>query len=166
MRATLMISVPLSERWSICLLEEFPGGEMPGNIRRAVGVHADDVVGRAAVRDAHPRVLGIYFQVGLVHIEISITDIHNFRIDLETVNFHGWIDRCCLVGAGAGRKSQYRNALHILRFKRMDHKNTGLPEPVPRGRDNSPVLDGKRNGYPWPSFRRRMRNPSTSWTWI
>ena len=51
-------------------LEELAGGEVPGDVGRAVSIDTDDGVATGATLQAPTAILGEGVQVGLVHVEV------------------------------------------------------------------------------------------------
>ncbi len=59
---------------------------MRRDVRRAVGVHADNVVFVFALLQAQAAILHVDGQVGHVHVEVFAAHFHDLRVDLEAVD--------------------------------------------------------------------------------
>jgi len=70
-------------------LKKFLGRQMKWDIRRAVGVNADDRVFISTCPQSPPAILNDDIQIGLGHFKIGLADIHNLGINFYAIDGMG-----------------------------------------------------------------------------
>ncbi len=99
-------------------LKELARGQVPRDIRQAVGVHADDGIRVARMRQRPTPILHDDVQVGLVHIEVLPPDFDDSRIDLDPIDGDVAVHGRILLGNRAGRQSHQGQAADVAWLER------------------------------------------------
>src|SRR5574340_83518 len=95
-------------------LKKLLGGEVPGDVGRAVGIHADDLVAVGVVLQRPAAVLNGHVQVVHGHAEVLAAYLDDFGVDFDAFHLNVGEDQIGLAGGGAGCQPDNCQAADVL----------------------------------------------------